>query len=372
MRIVRVLGLAGLCLLSPPGIASSSAGEAMQESVALTETTVTIMSGSPFDGHAVIVRDIAAVLDDSPSLRVVPMIGRDPAQTLKDVLFLDGVDLGITHATVLHHFAETEELGPIRDRLVYVAKLFNEDIHLLARAGTATVQSLSGKTVNVGPAGSGTEIAARIVFEALGLQVEEAHLDTANAIAALKAGEIDATILIGATPIAGLTRLGPDSGLALLPIPYAKGLEDDTYPSALAHDDYPGLIENSARIDTVSICAVLVARSDQADAAQQDKIERFVGPFFSTFDALQQPPHHPKWRDVNFAATLEDWRRAPQAQAWIDTARRKAVADAREQASFKAFLTQAGDVVSPDAVSEADQERLFRAFKAWSEAQHSN
>ncbi|ODR99795.1 hypothetical protein AUC68_01195 [Methyloceanibacter methanicus] len=364
MRIAMVLGLAGLCLLSPPGIASSRAGDATQESDALTETTVTVMSGSPFDGHAVIVRDMAAVLDDSPSLRVVPMIGRGPAQTLKDVLFLDGVDMGITHSTVLNHFAETGELGPIRDRLVYVAKLFNEDLHLLARADNASVQSLSGKTVNVGPAGSGTEIAARIVFEALGLHVEEAHLDTADAIVALKSGEIAATIVIGTTPITGLTRLGPDSGLALLPIPYAKGLEDDTYPSALAHDDYPGLIEHGERIDTVSICTVLVALNDQADAAHQAKIERFVGQFFSTFDALQQQPHHPKWREVNFAATLEDWRRAPQAQAWLDTARSKAVAEAREQASFKAFLTQAGDVVSPDAVSEADQEKLFRAFKA--------
>jgi len=371
MRIAMVLGLAGLCLLSPCGVASSVADDARREEGQPNDAAVTIMSGTTFDGHATIVRDLAAMLHDSQSLRIVPMIGQGPAQTLKDVLYLRGVDLGITHSTVLNHFAQTGELGPIRERLVYVAKLFNEELHLLARTDIATVQALNGKTVNVGREGSGTQIAARILFEALGLQVQEAHLDTAHAVEALKSGDIDATILIGTTPIAGLAQLGPGSGLTFLPIPYAKGLEDDTYPSALTHDDYPALIEIGGRIDTVAICAVLVALHDTENAGYQAKLDRFIGRFFSTFDALQQAPNHPKWREVNFAATLEDWRRAPQAQAWIETAKSKAFAEARERKSFKAFLTQAGDVVSPDQVSEANQEKLFRAFKAWSEAQQS-
>ena len=371
MRIAMVLGLAGLCLLSPFGVASSVADDARRDQAEPNDDAVTIMSGTTFDGYATIVRDLAAMLDDGQSLRIVPMIGQGPAQTLKDVLYLRGVDLGITHSTVLNHFAQTGELGPIRERLVYVAKLFNEELHLLARTDIATVQALNGKTVNVSREGSGTQIAARILFEALGLQVQESHLDTAAAVEALKSGDIDATILVGTTPIAGLAQLSSDSGLTFLPIPYAEGLEDDTYPSALTHDDYPALIESGGRIDTVAICAVLVALHDTENAERQAKLDRFIGRFFSTFDALQQAPNHPKWREVNFAATLEDWRRAPQAQAWIETAKSKAFAEARERKSFKAFLTQAGDVVSPDQVSEANQEKLFRAFKAWSEAQQS-
>lgn len=372
MRIALVLGLAGLCLLSPCGVASSSADDAGTDGSQLKAGTVTIMSGSTFDGTAIIARDLAALVGSGGSLRVVPMIGQGPAQTLRDVLTLPSVDMGVTHSTVLNHYAQTGELGPIKDRLVYVAKLFNEDLHLLAGADIATVQDLKGKTVNVGPAGSGTEIAAQILFEALGLQIQPAHLDTAVAVEKLKSGEIDATLLVGATPIAGLSQIGPDAGLKLLPLPYAQGLEDSTYPTVLTHDDYPALIDDGVRVDTVGVCAVLVALNDKTDAARQARLTQFVDRFFSTFDALQQAPNHPKWREVNFAATLEGWSRAPQAQAWIDTARSTALAEARERESFKTFLTQTGNVVSPETVSEADQEKLFRAFKAWSKTQQSN
>ena len=372
MRIAIVLGLAGLCLLSPCGVANSVADEARRDPGGLNEAAVTIMSGTTFDGNATIVRNLAATLNDSPSLRIVPMIGQGPAQTLRDILSLPGVDLGITHSTVLYHFASTGELGPIQNRVVYVAKLFNEDLHLLARSNTPTVEALNGKIVNVGPEGSGTQIAARILFEALGLQVQEAHLDTAHAVEALKSGDVDATILIGTTPVAGLAQLGPDSGLKLLPVPYPEGLEDDTYPSALTHDDYPALIESGGRIDTIAICAVLVALHDTQNAEHHAKLDRFIGRLFSNFDALQREPNHPKWREVNFAATLEDWQRAPQAQVWIESAKSKALAETRERKSFEAFLTQTGNVVSPEEVSEANQQKLFRAFKAWSKAKQSN
>jgi TRAP-type uncharacterized transport system substrate-binding protein len=376
MRIALVLGLAGLCLLAPCGVASSAEGGTDARPNA---GTVTIMSGSTFDGTAVIARDLAALVGGG-SLRAVPMIGQGPAQTLRDVLSAGGtgvsVDLGVTHSTVLNHYARTGELGPIKNRLVYLAKLFNEDLHLLAGADIATVEDLDGKVVNVGPEGSATEIAAEILFEALELQIQAAHLDPAEAVAQLRSGDLDAAIVIGTTPIAGLSQIGPETGVKLLPVPYPRGLEDDTYPTVLTHEDYPALIESGARVDTVGICAVLVAlgdtKGDAEDADRQAKIDLFVDRFFARFDALRKPPNHRKWQEVNFAATLEGWRRAPQSQAWLDRARSAALAEARERESFKKFLTQTGDVVSPGAVSDADQEKLFRAFKAWSKAQQSN
>jgi uncharacterized protein len=380
MRIALVLGLAGLCLLAPCGSASSTEGGTEVRPVARPEAgTVTIMSGSTFDGTAVIARDLAALVGDR-SLRAVPMIGQGPAQTLRDILSAGGtgvsVDLGVTHSTVLNHYARTGELGPIKDRLVYVAKLFNEDLHLLAGANIATVEDLEGKMVNVGPEGSATEIAAKILFEALELHIDAAHLDPADAVAQVRSGDLDAALLIGTTPIAGLSQIGSEAGVRLLPVPYPRGLEDDTYPTVLTHEDYPALIESGARVDTVGICAVLVSlgdtEGDAEDTSRQARIDLFVDRFFAKFDALRQPPNHSKWQEVNFAATLEGWRRAPQSQAWLDRARSAALAEARERESFKKFLTQTGDAVSPGSVSDADQEKLFRAFKAWSKAQQSN
>ena len=127
MRIALVLGLAGLCLLLPYGLTESFADDAPNEQNASSRGPITIMSGTTFDGTAVIARDLAALVGDDDAMRVVPMIGQGPAQTLRDVLTLGSVDLGVTHSTVLYHFARTGELGSLKDRLVYVAKLFNDD-----------------------------------------------------------------------------------------------------------------------------------------------------------------------------------------------------------------------------------------------------
>jgi len=334
----------------------------------LNDNTVTIMAGATHGSDATIVQDIAAVLDDGETLRVVPMIGKGPAQTVKDVLFMRGVDMGISHATVLSHFAKTGELGPIRKQIAYVAKLFNEEMHLLARAGTDDVQALEGKVVNFGPEGSGIEITARVVFETLGVRVQEVHLDDADALAKLKSGAIDATVLIGGKPAPLVAQLEHDSGLTLLSLPYAKGLEDETYPATLTHDDYPELIEPGARIDTVAVCAVLVSFNWTEDSVRTKKLERFVNHFFSNFDAFLDAPRHPKWQQVNFAATLEGWQRSPLAQHWIDNAKTAVAADSGAREQFETFLAQAD---TGPSVSEEERTKLFRAFLEWSKTQQN-
>ena len=159
------------------------------------------------------------------------MVGKGPSQNLKDVLFMRGVDMGITQANVLKHFAKTGELGPnLEKRVAYIAKLFNEEMHVLARAEVSDIRALDGKTVNMGPEGNGAEITARAVFSALGITVREAHLDQADAVAKLKAGDIDAMVVVAGKPAPILAHIDASSGLKLLSVPYAKGLEDNYYP----------------------------------------------------------------------------------------------------------------------------------------------
>ncbi len=189
----------------------------------LNDNTVTIMAGSGQGTDQAIVQDIAAVLDDGDALRVVPMGGKGPAQNLKDVMFMRGVDMGITQANVLKHFAKTGALGPnLESQVAYIAKLFNEEMHVLARAEIADVGALDGKIVNIGKEGSGAEITARGLFDALGVTVQEVHLDETDALAKLKTGDIDATVVIAGKPAPILAHLEPSSGLKLLGLPYAQ------------------------------------------------------------------------------------------------------------------------------------------------------
>ena len=337
----------------------------------LNSHMVTIMAGSAQATDLAIVQDIAAALDDGEALRVVPMVGQGPAQSLKDVMFMRGVDMGITHTNVLKHFARTGEVGPgIENQVTYIAKLFNEEMHVVARAETSDLGALEGRTVNIGVAGSGAEITARLVFEALGITVREVHLNEADALAKLKTGGIDATVVVAGKPTPILSQLDRGDGLKFLGVPYIKGLEADYYPAVLDNSDYPALVEDGARVDTISVCAVLVSFNWKTNSTRYRKINRFVDRFFSNFDAFQVAPRHPKWQQVNFAATLEGWKRSPAAQAWIDRAKSVVAADPGAQTRFETFLAQAD--TGPASQSPEERAKLFQAFVEWSKTQNQN
>jgi TRAP transporter TAXI family solute receptor len=341
----------------------------------MNENVVTIMAGSSSGTDLAIVQDIADVLDDGDELRVVPMVGKGPAQNVKDVVFLRGVDMGVTQANILKHFAQTGELGSnLTSQVAYVAKLFNEEMHILVRSDVDDIKSLAGKPVNFGAAGSGTEITSRLIFEALGIDVQARHLPETEAIEQLKAGKIDAAIVVTGKPAPVLAALRDTKGLKLLPVPYAKQLEADYYPGTLTHDDYPGLVPEGASVDTVAVCAVLVSFNWSGDHVRQRKIAKFIDNFFTKFDALGKAPHHPKWQEVNFAATLENWTRSPIAQKWIDRAKAStpmATADSSTRRSFDTFLAQSAPA-SGAQISEEERAKLFRAFLEWSKTQNGN
>ncbi len=103
-------------------------------------------------------------------------------------------------------------------------------------------------------------------------------------------------VVIAGKPAPLLAPLGPNSGLKLIGLPYMKSLENDYYPEVLSHADYPALIEEGARVDTISVCAVLVSFNWSEDSVRKKKLARFVDRFFSNFNAFLNDPRHPKWR----------------------------------------------------------------------------
>jgi len=340
----------------------------------LNENVVTIMAGRPDSTELGIAADIAAVLDDGDNLRILPMVGKGAAQSVKDVMFLRGVDMGLTQANVLRHFAKTGELGSnFVSQITYVAKLFNQEIHILARPDLTDLKQLDGQAVNFGEEGSGTDITAQLIFEAFGIKVRQVHLPAADALLKVKSGEIAAAIVLGAKPSPALATLKDAGGLKLLPIPYAKALEDDYYPATLTHADYPDLIAEGQSVDTVAVCTVLVAFNWPSDSVRYQKIAKFVEAFFSKFDQFQRPPRQPKWREVNFAATLEGWHRSPLAQAFIDHAKETGQTAARAntevaaRGTFDAFLAQTAQA-NAAPTTDAERANLFKAFLEWSKA----
>jgi hypothetical protein len=90
-----------------------------------------------------------------------------------------------------------------------------------------------------------------------------------------------------------------------------------------------------------------------------------VDAFFTKFPAFQNPPFHPKWKEVSLSAPLADWTRFPAAQQWLDKNGIQPVARSR----FDEFLKQNPAPSKPQ--SDADKEALFKQFQSWEAEQNA-
>ena len=126
-RPARVLTLVFLV-----AIALSTASLASELGEKINRGTVGIVTGSVDGTYARIASDLARVLDDGEKLRVLPILGKGSIQNIADILYLKGVDLGIVQSDVFA-FMKREGIFPaIGQRIHYVSKLYNEEVHLLA------------------------------------------------------------------------------------------------------------------------------------------------------------------------------------------------------------------------------------------------
>lgn len=329
----------------------------------LNANTVTIVADSPNGTYLSIADDLAAVLDDGEDFRILPLVGRGAGQNIRDVRFLKNVDLGITQTNLLNAVRRTHEIGGLDGRIVYIAKLFSEEMHLVVRSdsGITSIEQLAGKKVSFGGVGSGTQLSARDIFSRLKIKVDEVNLGEADATEGLKSGQIAATILIAGKPAAAITSLRADQGFRILPVPFAKQLQNDYLPATLGNEDYPGIIASGEEFETVAVGAVLIAYNWPKGSEPYRRLEDFVGRLFSRISEFQKPARHPKWREVNFAAVLPDWARFPPAEEWLARNRQELTA----RAQFNEFLNSRKGSATVD--TQEERARLFLEFVKWSQ-----
>jgi uncharacterized protein len=324
----------------------------------LNANTVAIIAGSPEDTYLDITHDLAVVLNDD-NLRILPIVGLGGAQNIRDVLFLKGVDIGITTSQMLRYFASTGELSTALDqRLNYITRLYPEEMHVVAGRNIKTLDDLNGKKVNFSDAGSSTQISARDVFGLLSVPVVEVNMSQADAIEAVKKGEIAATVVITGKPAGVLSRISASDNLHLVEVPYSRTLENIYLSAQLEQNLYPNLIDAGQTIQTVAVDSVLITNNWQPASDRYRRVARFVEALFSHFADLQKPPRHPKWREVELAKELPGWQRFPAAQDWL------------QQARFDEFRSkyQAANG-TPVANNPAEKQRMFREFLEWSQSE---
>jgi TRAP-type uncharacterized transport system substrate-binding protein len=334
--------------------------------------TVGIAGGLLSGTYMRFVDEMASVLNDGDNLRILPIVSYGAASNLDDLLYLRGVDAAVTQSDVFEYFRTQRKTPNLEHRVQYVIRLPISELHILARNDVQSLEDLRGKKVNFGPAGTGASLTGTIVFQRLGINVEQVMIDHPTALQKLQSGQVDAIARVIPKPIDFFGKIPQNSGLHLVNIPFTKKFEDLYTLGEFTKQDYPNLLQGQDRIDTIAVPAVLAVFNWQKNTDRYNRVERFIEYLFSRWDTLQHPPYHPKWRDVNLAATVPGWTRFSaaeqllqqmQAQQQQQQQQMQAQQQQKQQqrAAFETFLSNQPKM----PVSDADREDLFRKFLQW-------
>jgi TRAP transporter TAXI family solute receptor len=329
----------------------------------LNANTTTVITGTIGGTYVQFGADLASVLDDGDQLRVLPIVGRGSVQSIADILFLKGVDIGIIRADTLDYLEKKDYASTIKRQFAYITKLYNEEMHVVAPKTIQKMSDLVGKTVSVDLPNGGTFVTAITVFERLGIKANFVFIEQRIAYEKLRKGEIDALVAVQGAPSKLITQI-KDDGLHFVPIDYAASLQVDYLPSQLKSEDYPALIPAGERVDTIAVPAILAAYNWAPGSDRYRKVEHFVQAFFEKFKEFQQPPFHPKWKEVVLSAPLKGWTRFPAAQAWLDQHSKQALQET--QSKFNLFLaTRASQTAKISAATPEQNALLFQQFLQW-------
>jgi uncharacterized protein len=311
--------------------------------------------------------ELGKVLDDGDNLRILPIVSYGAASNLDDLLYLRGVDIAVTQSDVFEYFRTERKTPNLQNRVHYILRLPIAELHVLAKTDIRSLEDLRGKKVNFGPAGSGSSLTGTVVFQRLGVEVEQVLIDQPSALQKLQSGEVAALVRVIGKPVDFFTRIPPTSGLHLVPIPFTKTFEDYYTLGEFETKDYPSLVAEGQKVDTIAVPAVLAVFNWWRGSDRYRRVERFVERLFTKWDQFLVAPRHPKWREVNLGATVPGWTRHVIAQQMLERLHGPSVS-AQEDISrdFQAFLNRIG-TSAPQ--SQADREALFREFLQWREQQ---
>ncbi len=310
--------------------------------------------------------ELAKVLDDGDNLRVLPVVTYGAASNLDDLLYLRGIDVAVTQSDVFEFFRTQRKITNLDSRINYIIRLPTAELHVIAHTDINSLQDLRGKKVNFGKPGTGSSLTGPIVFQRLGVQVEETSFDDVLAMQKLRSGEIAAALRLVNKPLDPLAKMPPNSGLHLVPIPFSKQFEDFYALGEFTPQDYPTMVPTGTVTDTIAVPQVLAVFNWQKGTDRYRKVQRFVEAFFNKFEQFQMPPRHPKWRDVNLAATVPGWTRWSVAEEMLQRLRQASGVGQPAAADFAAFLKEKG--VNGVQSSPDQRDALFREFLQWQQA----
>ena len=318
-----------------------------------------------------IAEDLANVIDDGATRRVLPVVGKGALQNLTDLKLLRGIDMAILQVDVLDYARQQNLLPGLEYWATYITKLYNEEFHLLARQDIKSVSDLANQKVNVDLRGAGTAITAARLFDLLKIPVTTINDDQEVALDKLRKGEIAALAFVAGKPAPIFRDLNANDGLHFLAIPLNPTVTATYVPTRLTAADYPGFVPQDQTVDTVAVGAVLLAANLQVGSERYRNLVNFVDAFFTGFQSLLDPGHHPKWREVNITAELPGWRRFPPAEQWLQRNTQVAAAPNLQdlRSIFSRFIDERQQASGGAPLTPEQKNDLFGQFELWQKGQ---
>jgi TRAP transporter TAXI family solute receptor len=329
--------------------------------------TVGIISGGADGTYIRIAADLANVLDGD-NMRILPIIGRGSLQNLNDIMYLRGVDVGIVQMDAREGLPSDNLRAQARQRLRYIARLYNEELHVVGMSSITDIRQLDGKKVNIDKEGSGTSLTAKLVFEKLGIKPEYTNYDQATALERLKSGELQAVLYVAGRPVRAFSDFQGGGRFHLIPIPFEGAIAENYLPARFEPADYANLTDGKP-VETIAVGNVLAVFNWPERSERYRRVERFVDAFFSHFDDFKLPGRHPKWKEVVLTADVPGWERFKPAQEWLDKNANVAKTDDRQEQEFQRFVDARGKPI-PSAAPE--RQRLFEEFLSWQQSRKQN
>ena len=162
------------------------------------------------------------------------------------------------------------------ENLMGVATLYPETITLvtLQNTGIESVSDLEGATINTGDLGSGTQVNALQILEAVGVEdFDEQNASFSQAADQLRNGDIEAAFVVGGWPVGAIEELANTNDVNIVPIDgenreavkdAASWFADDTIPGGT----YSGVSED---VETVSVQA-MIATNEGVDESTVEEV----------------------------------------------------------------------------------------------------
>ncbi|CAN5454668.1 C4-dicarboxylate ABC transporter substrate-binding protein [soil metagenome] len=260
--------------------------------------------------------DIAASVDGEQNLRIIPMAGRGPVDTINDILYLRGVDTGIVPGDVIAFMKDQNILGEANGKLLAIAKLDSAQVHVVARKDITSLTDLAGKRVDIGTPAQARFLTGTLLFKRLDIPFVAVNNAREDALRSLMDGSSDAIVIVDTQPSALIESLAKHGAYHLLPIGMTEALSDVYSPALLTAESYGDLLDEG-NVETIAVSSLVAVFDWPKSTERYYAMKKLTAALYGNGTALRDSSRYGIWDDINLAGDIPGWERYVTSVEWL-------------------------------------------------------